>query len=191
MSDAAAEQHYQAGVDAASNGDFTTAVHYWDTAAGMGHTKAQYNLGVACARGKGIEVDLVRARILWQNAAEKGHAGAARMLGSLPPLERPLPPPVTVRSTLRRFWNIYIGIGCAFAAVKGLSLIAWLATSVFRASMRPDLPWYWRAVQEGGTVFFAVLGVLTSVVLWPYGIYLWLEDGTDAFIKSIFYLWYL
>ena len=183
MSDLAAEKLYDAGVAAASAGDFKSAVELWREAAKIGHAKAEYNLGVAYARGKGVRVDRSYALRLWANA--EGHEEAAKHLAAFSPSD---PPPRTSgRAVLSKLWSAYIRIGSIFALVKFGSLAAWM---LLGPSGRPDLPWYWRIVQDGGTAFFALLGVVATPFLWPYGIYILLKDGKNEFIRSMFYLWY-
>jgi DNA polymerase-3 subunit epsilon len=71
---------YQLGIQAAGEEDYVVAVRLWRLAAEQGHSKAQYNLGVAFAHGKGVPINLVEALDWWRRAAEKGHDLAAREL---------------------------------------------------------------------------------------------------------------
>ena len=67
-------------IQAAGEEDYVVAVRLWRLAAEQGHSKAQYNLGVAFAHGKGVPINLVEALDWWRRAAEKGHDLAAREL---------------------------------------------------------------------------------------------------------------
>jgi TPR repeat protein len=75
-----AEERYDRGVQVASAGDYATAVGLWRQAAEQGHAKAQYNLGVAYARGLGVAEDMATARDWWRRAGEKGHTRATAEL---------------------------------------------------------------------------------------------------------------
>ena len=53
---------------------------HWHLAAEKGHARAQYNLGVAYAHGRGCPQDLDNAILWWKRAAAQGHAEAAKHL---------------------------------------------------------------------------------------------------------------
>ncbi|HSI00709.1 MAG TPA: tetratricopeptide repeat protein [Reyranella sp.] len=69
---------YDRGVAAANRGEFGIAVRLWQRVAEQGHVKAQYNLGVAYARGIGVPQDKAVALTWWDLAARQGHAEAER-----------------------------------------------------------------------------------------------------------------
>jgi uncharacterized protein len=48
--------------------DFTEAAHWYKLAAEQGDAQAQYNLGLAYARGEGVTQDIVKAH-MWFNLA--------------------------------------------------------------------------------------------------------------------------
>ncbi len=73
----------KAGVDAWSSGDFTTAVEQWRGPAGRGDADAMFNLAQAYRLGRGVEIDVERARTLYAEAARKGHVKAADNYGLL------------------------------------------------------------------------------------------------------------
>lgn len=71
----------KAGVDAWSAGDFTRAVVEWQGPAAQGDADALFNLAQAYRLGRGVEIDNVRARALYQQAASLGHVKAADNYG--------------------------------------------------------------------------------------------------------------
>ncbi|WP_408591670.1 tetratricopeptide repeat protein, partial [Novosphingobium sp.] len=73
----------KAGVDAWSNGDFTSAVREWQGPAAKGDPDAQFNLAQAYKLGRGVPLDLTRAEALYLSAAKAGHARAADNYGIL------------------------------------------------------------------------------------------------------------
>ena len=74
---------YDRGVAAANRGELTIAVRLWQRVAEQGHVKAQYNLGVAYARGLGAPKDTTVALMWWDLAAKQGHAEAKRQANAL------------------------------------------------------------------------------------------------------------
>ncbi len=83
MAAAPALADVKAGVDAWSSGDFTTAVEQWRGPAGRGDADAMFNLAQAYRLGRGVEIDVERARALYAEAARKGHVKAADNYGLL------------------------------------------------------------------------------------------------------------
>lgn len=81
MTAAAAKRLYERGVAAANRGNFEMAVRLWRYAADQGDAKAQYNLGVAYARGIDIVKDHSEALKWLHRAAEQGHAKAEQRIG--------------------------------------------------------------------------------------------------------------
>lgn len=73
----------KAGVDAWSEGDFARAVAEWEGPAAAGDADAQFNLAQAYRLGRGVEADIVRARQLYEKAAQNGHVKAADNYGLL------------------------------------------------------------------------------------------------------------
>ncbi len=71
----------KAGVDAWSTGDFNHAVVEWQGPASVGDPDALFNLAQAYRLGRGVEVDNVRARKLYEQAASLGHVKAADNYG--------------------------------------------------------------------------------------------------------------
>lgn len=71
----------KAGVDAWSAGDFTRAVVEWQGPAAQGDADALFNLAQAYRLGRGVEIDNVRARALYEQAASLGHVKAADNYG--------------------------------------------------------------------------------------------------------------
>lgn len=71
----------KAGVDAWSAGDFTRAVVEWQGPAAQGDPDALFNLAQAYRLGRGVEIDNVRARSLYEQAARLGHVKAADNYG--------------------------------------------------------------------------------------------------------------
>jgi uncharacterized protein len=74
---------YEAGVNAAFNGDFETALHEFTLAAEEGLDLAQYNLAILYFTGQGVERDLDEAFRWTEAAAMQGHVGAQFNLGNL------------------------------------------------------------------------------------------------------------
>ena len=74
---------YEAGVNAAFNGDFETALHEFTIAAEEGLDLAQYNLGILYFTGQGVDKDLAEAFRWTEAAALQGHVAAQFNLGSL------------------------------------------------------------------------------------------------------------
>jgi len=70
------------GVAAYAAGDYATAYREWFLIAERGDAKAQYNLGVIHANGKGVPKNYAEAVKWYRKAAEYGHAGAQFGLGS-------------------------------------------------------------------------------------------------------------
>ncbi|KPP91230.1 SPOR domain-containing protein [Erythrobacter sp. HL-111] len=71
------------GVDAWSAGDYGRAVAEWQGPATNGDPDALFNLAQAYRLGRGVEADIARARELYAEAAQKGHAKAADNYGLL------------------------------------------------------------------------------------------------------------
>lgn len=71
----------KAGVDAWTAGDFTRAVVEWQGPAAAGDADALFNLAQAYRLGRGVELDNVRARKLYEEAARRGHVKAADNYG--------------------------------------------------------------------------------------------------------------
>ncbi len=71
----------KAGVDAWSAGDFARAVAEWEGPAAAGDADAMFNLAQAYRLGRGVDIDNVRARKLYEDAASRGHVKAADNYG--------------------------------------------------------------------------------------------------------------
>lgn len=72
---------YRSTMDAHHN--YSRAVHFYQLAAELGHTGAQYNLGLMYEMGLGVMVDRNRAAGWYRLAAEKGNVHAQHHLGEL------------------------------------------------------------------------------------------------------------
>ena len=68
---------FQAGMDAKNRGDFAKALREWQPLAEQGEARAQFYLGLMCAFGRGVPLDLVQAHMWYSLAAGNGHARAA------------------------------------------------------------------------------------------------------------------
>jgi TPR repeat protein len=64
-------------------GDPESAISYWLKAAGLGHAKSQYELGLAYSKGDGIPIALEEARSWYEKAANQGHSRAQHNLGNM------------------------------------------------------------------------------------------------------------
>jgi TPR repeat protein len=80
---AAATGDYEAGITAAQNGNFKTALAEFTAAAEQGLDLAQYNLGVLYYSGLGVKADHEKAYEWTKKAAEQGHLTAQFNLGTL------------------------------------------------------------------------------------------------------------
>ena len=72
---------FAAGLAAYNNGNYLQALRIWRPMAEAGHTLAEYNLGVAYARGLGVERDELVASYWWQRSALQGNRDASYNLG--------------------------------------------------------------------------------------------------------------
>ncbi|MEE8386995.1 MAG: tetratricopeptide repeat protein [Acidiferrobacterales bacterium] len=72
---------FGAGLAAYNNGNYQQALRIWRPMAEAGHTLAQYNLGVAYARGLGVERDVLVASSWWKRSALQGNPDASYNLG--------------------------------------------------------------------------------------------------------------
>ncbi|MEJ2457673.1 MAG: SPOR domain-containing protein [Novosphingobium sp.] len=73
----------KAGVEDWTAGDYTAAVKEWTPLAEHGDTDAQFNLAQAYKLGRGVPVDLEKAKALYGKAAAGGHLQAADIYGLL------------------------------------------------------------------------------------------------------------
>lgn len=69
------------GLAAYNNGNYQQALRIWRPMAEAGHILAQYNLGVAYARGLGIERNILVATYWWERSAVQGNRDASYNLG--------------------------------------------------------------------------------------------------------------
>ncbi len=69
------------GLAAAKRGDYATALRLLRPLAEQGHARAQFNLGVAYANGRGVPQDHAEAVKWWRLAAAQGYALAQAHLG--------------------------------------------------------------------------------------------------------------
>jgi len=74
---------YEAGLQAAQNGDFETAFREFSVAAEEGLMMAQFNLAILYFSGRGIEQDYQQAYRWTKAAADQGHTQAQFNLGAL------------------------------------------------------------------------------------------------------------
>jgi hypothetical protein len=73
--------NYNKGVDAYKNGDFTTALHYWEPYAKEGDVKAQYNIANLYYKGKGVEQNYKKALYWYHKASQQEHAKSLLKIG--------------------------------------------------------------------------------------------------------------
>lgn len=78
-----AQADYEAGVNAAFDGDYDTAFREFSAAAEEGLMLAQYNLGILYFTGRGVEADAEQAFRWTLAAAEQGHTAAQFNVASL------------------------------------------------------------------------------------------------------------
>ncbi|MBL4819531.1 MAG: sel1 repeat family protein [Gammaproteobacteria bacterium] len=74
---------YEAGVEAAQQGDYATALREFTLAAESGMVMAQYNLAILYFAGQGTDQDYAKALKWSAAAAEQGHVAAQFNLGAL------------------------------------------------------------------------------------------------------------
>lgn len=75
---------YMQGLYAFDRGAYREALSHWAPLAEDGVSEALYRTGLIYRFGLGVEIDLNRARLLLQEAADSGHGEAASALVSLP-----------------------------------------------------------------------------------------------------------
>lgn len=78
-----ADEYFALGcaIDASGGGRADVSADAYEQAARMGHTHAEFNLGVIRASGQGRPVDLAQARVHYATAAARGYANAQYNLG--------------------------------------------------------------------------------------------------------------
>ena len=74
---------FRQGLAEFNAGNPDAAVNLWELAAQQGHLLAQYNLGIAYAKGLGTRMDIGRAVHWWREAATQGSTDAQYNLGAL------------------------------------------------------------------------------------------------------------
>lgn len=74
---------FEMAMQAYRDNDFQTAVRLWQPIAESGYAAAQYNLGVAHARGLSVPKNMNLAGLWWQAAANQGNVDAQYNLGLL------------------------------------------------------------------------------------------------------------
>ncbi len=74
-------QAFEAGLRAAQEGDFETALKEWTPLAERGNASAQYNLGLMYEDGTVVPQDYIEALKWFRLAADQGEACAQRNLG--------------------------------------------------------------------------------------------------------------
>ena len=72
---------YEDGNAAYHRKDYLTAIRLWQPLAEQGDAKAQYNLGVIDAKGRGVPQNYAKALKWFYKAAEQGYAKAQNNLG--------------------------------------------------------------------------------------------------------------
>jgi TPR repeat protein len=79
----AAQADFQAGYAAYQRSDFATALREWRPLAEAGDARAQYNLGILHAEGRGVPENAAEARAWWEKAAAQNYGPALHNLASL------------------------------------------------------------------------------------------------------------
>ena len=72
---------FEAGLKAYNDGNHARALRIWRPIAQAGHALAQYNIGIAYARGAGVERNISTASAWWKRSALQGHRDSAYNLG--------------------------------------------------------------------------------------------------------------
>ena len=78
-----ADAQFNVGILLDSEEKFEEAFRYYALSADQGHTLAEHNLGCRYVNGRGMEVDLGKARYWFERAAAKGYEDAIRNLARL------------------------------------------------------------------------------------------------------------
>jgi len=128
------------GVAAYAAGDYATARRQWFPQAEQGDAKAQYNLGVIFANGKGVPKNDGEAVKWYREAAEQGHAGGQFGLGSAYFLGRGVP---------ENYLQAYMWLALAKAqghekAAKGLDVVKAKMTGAEISKARDRASLWWR-----------------------------------------------
>ena len=128
------------GVAAYAAGDYATARRRWIPQAEQGDAKAQYNLGVIFANGKGVPKNDSKAVKWYRKAAEQGHAGGQFGLGSAYFLGRGVP---------ENYLQAYMWLALAKAqghekAAKGLDVVKAKMTGAEISKARDFASLWWR-----------------------------------------------
>ena len=128
------------GVAAYAAGDYATARRRWFPQAELGDSKAQYNLGVIFANGKGVPKNDSKAVKWYRKAAEQGHAGGQFGLGSAYFLGRGVP---------ENYLQAYMWLALAKAqghekAAKGLDVVKAKMTGAEISKARDFASLWWR-----------------------------------------------
>lgn len=74
---------FEMAMEAYREKNFAAAIKLWEPIAQSGYAAAQYNLGVAHAKGLAVNKDMNQAGQWWQAAAEQGNVDAQYNLGLL------------------------------------------------------------------------------------------------------------
>ena len=74
---------YYANGDLGLQQDWEMALELWNRAAELGSTEAYHNIGYACQYGRGVAVDMKKAKHYWELAAIKGQVIARNNLGCM------------------------------------------------------------------------------------------------------------
>lgn len=74
---------FQAGVEAAADGDYVSAMRFWRPLAESGHVDAQFNLGLLFDSGLGAAMDQTRAAHWYERAAEAGDRTAQSYIAEM------------------------------------------------------------------------------------------------------------
>jgi len=72
---------YEDGVAAFRRGDYATSLRLWRTLAEQGNARAQANLGLMYATGRGVPQDYAEALKWYRKAAAQGNVNAQEVLG--------------------------------------------------------------------------------------------------------------
>ena len=81
-------EKYKKGINAEQNGELS--VRYYKIAAKLGFTKAQYKLGVCYRDGFGVEIDINKALLWFNKAADQGDIFAKHNIGCIKSTNNPL-----------------------------------------------------------------------------------------------------
>lgn len=155
--DTGLDGQFAQAMGAYETGDIDTALRAWQFLAERGHTKAQFNLGVALAQGIGVNVDMTQAIYWWRQSALAGSTDAQYNLGLVYSEGRG----VAKNSVIASMWWYLAAVGGDPAAQFNLGLLT--AEEGGRRQDLENAAWWWqRAADQGFAHAIKALAILKA-----------------------------